>query len=167
MKKWTSPLIAVVLVGCGESQPEQATSVRSVFTVDTKDELVIKALPATRLACPGLDRYASQFEDVRVEQQYRTAIVFYIPENTEIPDVYKAGGNNCFVEIAPDGSDIFVEKMACKSVCLDQVNTPDGQLKIALASDEEVKQRECLTVFDLDPKTKETVALPKPAHCKV
>lgn len=163
MKNWSMALVALAplaLLGCG------AESASSVFTVTSNDPLVSKALPAIRQACPGLDTYSSQFKQIRVENNYRTAVVFDIPEAARIPDAYKAYGHTCFIEIAPDGSGIFVEKMACKSVCLDQVNTPDGQLKIALASDEEVKRRECLTVFDLDPKTKQTIALPKPAHCK-
>ncbi|MFD2645115.1 hypothetical protein [Pseudomonas japonica] len=165
MRKWSAVLITLAIAGCGEKVPEQSQSSASVFTVETKDDLVRKALPATRLACPGLDRYASQFDNVRVEKHFRTSIVFHIPEDSTVPESYKAGGQNCFVEIEDDRSAIVVEKLACKSVCLDKLNVPDGQLKLELASDDEVKRRECLTSYDYDPATKTTFELPQPAHC--
>ncbi|TBV10238.1 hypothetical protein DNK08_07105 [Stutzerimonas kirkiae] len=127
-----------MLAGCGKEPPKEP----SVFNVDTQDELVIKSLPATRQACPGLNRYASDFQDIRVEQQYRTTIVFHIPERSGIPDAYKAGGHNCFLEIEGDGSAIFLEKLACKSVCLDKVDVPDGQLRLGLVSEEEAKHKD-------------------------
>ena len=161
MKKGLLILVVALQAGCGDEGPKAVTT----FAVDTQDELVTKVLPATRLACPGLNKYASEFDSVRVEQQYRTAIVFHIPESSSIPASYKAGGHNCFIEIEKDASAILVEKAACKSVCLDQLDVPDGQLKLALASDEEVKRKECLTVFSVDPETKQVVALPKPKHC--
>lgn len=132
MKNWNMALVAVAplaLLGCG------AESASSVFTVTSNDPLVSKALPAIRQACPGLDTYASQFKQIRIENNYRTAVVFDIPEAARIPDAYKASGHTCFIEIAPDGSGIFVEKMACKSVCLDRADVPDGQLKLPLSLD--------------------------------
>lgn len=163
--KWSVALAAFALAGCGEAEQQQTTAALALFTVDTQDELVLKTLPATRLACPGLNRYADRFEKVRVEPQYRTAIAFHIPEQSGIPDAYKAGGHNCFIEIESDGSAVLIEKMACKSVCLDQTEVPEGQLKLPLLSEEEAKRRECLTVFDYDPATKTTITRPKPEHC--
>lgn len=162
MKKGCLVLAVALLTGCGEEAPKGPVQ----FSVDTKDELVLKVLPATRLACPGLSRYSHDFQDVRVEQQYRTAIVFHVPDHSSIPDTYKAGGHNCFIEIEGDGSAILIEKLACKSVCLDQLDVPAGQLKLTLASDEEVKLRECLTSYDYDPTTQKTFEKPKPEHCQ-
>lgn len=133
MKKRTLALVAALLAGCGEEQAQQAVSAPPLFTVDTQDELVLKSLPAIRQACPGLNKYAADFENARVEQQYRTSIVFHIPERSSIPDSYKAAGHNCFIEIEGDGSAILIEKLACKSVCLDQLSVPEGQLKLPLA----------------------------------
>lgn len=165
MRKWIAVLAALLVAGCGDKAAEQPKPSSSVFTVQTKDELVLKALPATRLACPGLDKYATQFEDVRVEPLYRTSIVFHVSETAKVPDAYKANGHNCFVEIEGDASAILIEKSACKSICLDEVAVPDGQLKLDLASDEEVKRRECLTSYDYDPVTQKTFEVQKPAHC--
>lgn len=117
------------LSGCGKASPPP------VFTVATNDELVINTLPAIREACPGLDKYAHSFETIRVESHFRTAILFDVPESTTIPAAYKAGGHTCYVEIDSDGKSIYIEKLACKSICLDQLNTPDGQLKIALSKE--------------------------------
>jgi hypothetical protein len=132
MKIWSMALVAaapLVMSGCG------AESASTVFTLTSNDPLVSKALPAIRQACPGLDTYASQFKQIRIENNYRTAIVFDIPEAARIPNTYKASGHTCFIEIAPDGSGIFVEKAACKSVCLDQADVPEGQLKLPLVSE--------------------------------
>jgi len=129
MKNWSMALVVVAplaLLGCG------AESTSSVFTVASNDPLVSKTLPAIRQACPGLNKYTSQFEQVRVENGYRTAVVFDIPESARIPDSYKAYGHTCFIEIESDASSIFIEKAACKSVCLDQASVPDGQLKLPL-----------------------------------
>lgn len=119
-------LVILVLSGCGvESGPAE-------FKVITSDSVVTSALPAIRKVCPGLDKYASQFSNIRVEQQFRTAIVFEVSSSSKIPEAYKAGGHTCFIEVDADGKNIFIEKKACKSVCQDQVTTPDGQLKFSL-----------------------------------
>lgn len=120
-------LLAIALSGCG------AGSGPAEFKVLTSDALVTTALPAIRKACPGLDKYAPQFSNTRVEQNFRTAILFEVAESSKIPDAYKAGGQTCFIEIDADGKNIFIEKQACKSVCLDQLTTPDGQLKLSLS----------------------------------
>ncbi|MDE1531667.1 hypothetical protein PVE90_18325 [Pseudomonas carnis] len=114
------------LAGCG-SEPDH-----SEFKIITSDSLIKTALPAIRRVCPGLDKYAPQFSNLRVEQQFRTAIMFEVSSSSKIPDAYKAGGHTCFIEVDADGKNIFIEKKACKSVCLDQVSTPDGQLKLSL-----------------------------------
>ena len=119
-------LFSMALSGCGvESGPAE-------FKVITSDPVVVKALPAIRKACPGLDKYAPLFSNIRVEQNYRSAILFEVAESSKIPDTYKAGGNTCFIEVDADGKNIFIEKQACKSICQDQVTTPDGQLKLSL-----------------------------------
>lgn len=117
------------LTGCGKETPP------SVFTVASHDELVVKTLPAIREACPGLDKYAHSFESVRVKGHLRTAILFDVPDSTTIPASYQAGGHTCYVEIDSDGKNIYIEKLACKSICLDQLNTPDGQLRIGLVQE--------------------------------
>lgn len=165
MKTLGIALVTLSLAGCGDGTPEQLATAPSIFSVDTQDELILKTLSATRLACPGLNKYANAFESIRVEEQYRTAIVFHIPESSSIPDSYKAAGQNCFIEVEYDGSAIFLEKLACKSVCLDTVEVPDGQLKLPLLSEEEAKNKECLTVYDYDPATQKTFEKPKPEYC--
>ncbi|MBT2294531.1 hypothetical protein [Pseudomonas fluorescens] len=117
------------LTGCGKESPP------SVFTVTSNDELVVNTLPAIRDACPGLDKYAQSFENVRVGGHFRTAILFDVPESITIPATYQAGGHTCYIEIDSDGKTIYIEKLACKSICLDQLDTPDGQLKIGLAQE--------------------------------
>ncbi len=153
-----------------EKSPNTSSSAPSaknpVFTVNTDNSSILKALPATRMACPGLDRYSDQFQDVRVERLYRNTIVFHVPDASKIPGTYMAGGHNCFIELDADGKSIFIDKKACKSVCLDQLNTPDGQLKLALATDEEVKRYECLTRYDYDQQSQQVYARPKPDHCQ-
>lgn len=119
-------VVCGVLYGC-DSGSSQVT-----FGVTSDDPLIEKTLPSIRQACPGLDKYAGQFESVRVESQYRTAVVFDIPDAARLPDAFKAGGHTCFLEIDDNGSTLFIEKLACKSVCLDQVDVPEGQLKLPL-----------------------------------
>lgn len=128
MNKGLLMLSVLLLAGCGEEAPKAS----AVFSVNTQDKLVTNALPAIHQACPGLNKYADDFQDVRVEEQFRTTIVFQIPEHNSIPEAYKADGHNCFVEIEGDGRSIVIEKLACKSVCLDRLDVPDGQLKLKL-----------------------------------
>lgn len=126
MQACVSIAVCGMLYGCDTG------STLTTFGVTSDDPLVGKALPGIRQACPGLDKYAGQFESVRVESHYRTAVVFDIPEAARIPDAYKAGGHTCFLEIDGDGSTLYIEKLACKSVCLDQFDVPEGQLKLPL-----------------------------------
>lgn len=115
------------LSGCGDGPPT------TEFVVVSDNELVTKSLPAIRRACPGLDKYSSSFEKARIENNYRTSILFDVRESSKVPGAYKAEGHTCYLEIDSTGKSIYVEKLACKSICLDQLNTPDGQLKIDLA----------------------------------
>ncbi|HHR0444936.1 TPA: hypothetical protein ACSXXW_000935 [Pseudomonas aeruginosa] len=158
----------LMTAGCGNeaADAQMATPERIQFKVDTTDSSVLQALPAIRMACPGLDRYSSQFENIRVESLYRTSVVFHIPERASIPKSFMAGGHDCFVEIEPDGKEILIEKTACKSVCLDKKDFTSGQLVLSLASREEVRRHECLTTYGYNPETKETFEFTKPAHCK-
>lgn len=119
-------LALLMLIGCSSETGD------SKFTVVTDNKTVMAALPALRSACPGLDKYSGQLSNVRTENNFRTSVVFDVADSNRIPDAYKAGGNTCFVEIDSDGKTIYIEKQACKSLCLDQVQTPTGQLKIAL-----------------------------------
>lgn len=117
----------LVLSGCGKE-----STAPSVFAVTSDDHLVVKTLPGIRQVCPGLDKYSQTFRNIRVVDNFRTSIIFDVPETARIPDAYKAGGHTCHVEIDSEGKSIFIEKLACKSICLDELKTPDGQLKIDL-----------------------------------
>lgn len=130
MKKQAFLAAALLLTGCGDESAKKEV----IFKVATQDALVLQTMPAIRHACPGLDRYAADFQAVRVEEQFRTTIAFDVPERNGVPEHYKASGHSCFVEIEKDGSAIFIEKKACKSLCLDRLDVPDGQLKLSLAS---------------------------------
>jgi hypothetical protein len=60
---------------------------------------------------------------------------------------------------------------ANRSECL-QAADPVASAKAEAESDAELRKkfgggRECLTVFDVNPETKEVFALPKPSHCKL
>ncbi|HBO9849869.1 TPA: hypothetical protein L5F86_001576 [Pseudomonas aeruginosa] len=124
--------VCVAVAVCGMLYGCDSGNTQATFSVASDDPLVEKALPSIRQACPGLDKYAGQFESVRVESQYRTAVVFDIPDAAHLPDAYAAGGHTCFLEIDDNGNALYIEKLACKSVCLDQVDVPEGQLKLPL-----------------------------------
>jgi len=113
-----------LLLGCdggqdgasGSPMPEPVE-----FNVQTDDVTVNKLLPAIKNLLPGLNRYAEQFENIHIEQNYWLTIVFHIPENANIPTEYLSQGNNCFIEINKEGTAIKVPKRACKSVALNRV----------------------------------------------
>lgn len=128
MRKGVFAVAIGMLAGCGGEAPIQPTA----FDVSTKNERVTASLPSIRQACPGLDRYAGSFQGIRIEEQFRTTIVFDISKRNAIPARYEATGHTCFIEIDNDESAIFIEKNACKSVCLDKLEVPDGQLRISL-----------------------------------
>lgn len=130
MKARTSTLLGIsllVLAGCEKDQPPATP-----FTVSTDDQRISAASQAIRQACPGLDKYASQLTQPRVQQNFRTAIVFDIPDDARLPEAYKAAGHTCYLEIDARGQTLFIDKLPCKSICLDQVVTPPGQLKLSL-----------------------------------
>lgn len=119
-------MVCAVLSACDSG------GLQSKFNVESDDVLVKQVLPEIRQACPGLDKYSGQFESVRVEHNYRTTIAFDIPDAARLPDGYKADGHTCFLEVDDDGSLLLIEKAACKSVCLDQTDVPEGQMKLLL-----------------------------------
>lgn len=117
-------LVWLMLAGCGGSE--------SVFEVSTDNTLVNDLLPKIRQACPGLDAYSSEFVNIRVQDNYRTTIAFDIPQSAKLPPYFMAEGHSCYVEIGGDGAEVFVEKGACKSVCLNRSQVPEGQLVLPL-----------------------------------
>lgn len=113
-----------LLFGCDSGSndvPDSPSGPSAEFKVKTDDLTVNKLLPAIKNLLPGLNRYADQLENIRVEQNHWLTIEFHVPENANIPAEYLSQGNNCFIEINKEGTAINVPKMACKSVVLDRV----------------------------------------------
>ncbi|MGF6098876.1 hypothetical protein [Pseudomonas sp. 18175] len=125
-----SILSLLALAGC---ESEKASS---EFAVEKNSTLEPSTIVAIRQACPGLDKYAWQFKNIRIEKLFRRSILFDVPERSRIPDAYKAGGHTCYLEVSSDDKTLFIEKLACKSICLDQLNTPAGQLKLPLTGEQ-------------------------------
>ncbi|WP_171847138.1 hypothetical protein [Enterobacter chengduensis] len=124
MRKMFLALTLSLLFGCdsGTDGVSNSPSTPSIeFGVKTDDVIVNKLLPAIKNLLPGLNRYADQFDNIRVEQNYWLTIEFHVPENASIPKEYLSQGNNCFIEINKEGTAVKVPKSACKSVALDRV----------------------------------------------
>lgn len=126
MRKFLLPLAILVftLSACGDDTDEREEDTKNTqetsFRVQTDNETVKNLLPAIRYAFPGLDRYANQFRDIHVEENYWLTIRFYIPNDAKIPNEFLSQGNNCFIEINNDKTAVKVPKSACKSVALDR-----------------------------------------------
>lgn len=82
-----------------------------------------------------------------------------------------AAAHNGGVEKIPGAiKSAFDEYQEKRDDCLQSAD-PVVSAKVDAELNAELKKeigggRECLTVFDVDPETKEVVAKPKPAHCK-
>lgn len=124
MRKMFLALALSLLFGCdsGADGVSNSPSTPSIeFSVKTDNVIVNKLLPAIKNLLPGLNRYADQFDNIRVEQNYWLTIEFHVPENANIPKEYLSQRNNCFIEINKEGTAVKVPKRACKSVALDKV----------------------------------------------
>lgn len=113
-------LLVAALVGCGEPTDKPEENQQQKFTVSTDNETVNKLLPSIRTALPGLDKYAIQFRDVSVEQNYWLTIKFHVPDDAKIPNDYMTFGHNCFIEINKEGTAVKIPKAPCKALMLDQ-----------------------------------------------
>jgi len=114
----------LILAGCGSSD--------TIFEVPTDNALVKGSLQSIRQVCPGLDAYSSELTNIKVQNNIRTTIAFDIPAPAKMPPAFMAGGQSCFLELGADGKQVIIEKDACKAVCLNRAQVPDGQMVLSL-----------------------------------
>ncbi|HBV4911587.1 TPA: hypothetical protein ACWX8T_004853 [Serratia marcescens] len=123
MRKLFLPLV-FVLSGCGDNADSTDTSSpaneQTVFSVKTDNSTINQLLPAIRARLPGLDKYATQFQKISVEQNYWLTIKFRVPDDAKIPNDYMTFGHNCFIEINKEGTAVKIPKTPCKALMLDQ-----------------------------------------------
>lgn len=123
MRKFILPIV-FIFSGCGDNaEPADVSppaTEHSVFKVDTDNATVNHLLPSIRAKLPGLDKYASQFQKISVEQNYWLTIEFHVPNDAQIPVDYMAFGHNCFIEINKEGTAVKLPKTACKALMLDK-----------------------------------------------
>lgn len=117
------PLV-FVLSGCGDN-PDPADAAASakekaVFSIETDNSTINRLLPAIRGRLPGLDKYASQLQNVSVEQNHWLTIKLHVPDDAKIPNEYMTFGHNCFIEINKEGTAVKIPKTPCKALMLDQ-----------------------------------------------
>ena len=138
IRKFLLPTI-FLLAGCGDNaDPAEAQSIsveHSVFSVKTDNPIVKRELPFIRQQCPGLDKYAANFEKLEVsEDSIRpvTTVQFHIKDDNNIPNDYAASGHNCFLFISNNAQEVKISKSACQSVCLDKMDVPGGDMILKL-----------------------------------
>lgn len=123
MRKLFLPLI-LVLSGCGDNADSidiaSPANEQTVFSVNTDNSIINQLLPAIRARLPGLDKYANQFQNISVEQNYWLTIKFHVPDDAKIPNDYMTFGHNCFIEINKEGTAVKIPKTPCKALMLDQ-----------------------------------------------
>ena len=165
MRNFFLPLV-FILSGCGDKADSAETSTpakeHSVFNVETDNPVVKRELPFIRQQCPGLDKYAANFENVEVsgdDLRPVTTVQFHIKNENNIPGGYIASDHNCFLFISNDDHEVKISKSACQSVCLDKMDVPGGDLIVKLdkerlpkTDDGKAPRAGCLTVFSPDPK---------------
>lgn len=123
IRKFLLPTI-FLLAGCGDNadpvEVQAPAAEHSVFNVETDNTTIKHLLPAIRSRLPGLDKYASQFQKVSVEQNNWLTITFHVPDEAKIPVDYMTFGHNCFIEINAEGTAVKIPKAPCKALMLDR-----------------------------------------------
>lgn len=162
MKHFFLPLgiCALLLSGCGDDGAAQPTA-PTTFNVETDNPIVKRELPFIREECPGLDKYAANFDKFKVYKDGMrpvTTVEFHIKDENNIPGDYIASGHTCFLFISNNAHEVKISKSACQSVCYDRANVPGGDLvvkldkeRVAMTADKKPPREGCLMVFSPEP----------------
>lgn len=164
IRKFLLPTI-FLLTSCGDNADPidvQGPAVEhSVFSVETDNPIVKRELPFIRQQCPGLDKYAVNFEKFEVyDDNMRpvTTVQFHIKDVNNIPNDYAASGHNCFLFISNNAQEVKISKSACQSVCFDKADVPGGDLivkldkeNVPMTNDGTPPREGCLRVFSSTP----------------
>lgn len=117
MRKLLLPII-LTLSGCGNSTD---SAPNTVFQVETDNPTINELLPTIRARLPGLDKYAAEFRNIRVENQHFLTIIFQIPQKTAVPPEYMSQGHTCFIQINEDRTAVHLPKINCLQLMFDRV----------------------------------------------
>lgn len=118
------------LAGCsGENKSELNVSIPNELSSEVKS-LVEIGWPKVKAACSGLNKYASNLEFQKIEDNFsyasskdaeRVSIVFKVKENPSLViGGNVANGHSCSFEISRDGSSLSIPKRPCASLCEDR-----------------------------------------------
>lgn len=165
IRKFLLPTI-FFLAGCGDNTDpvdvQSQAAEHSIFSIETNNSIVKRELPFIRQQCPGLDKYAVNFEKFEVsEDSLRsvTTVQFHIKEDNNIPGEYIASGHNCFLFISNDTHEVKISKAACQSVCFDKTDVPGSDLivkldkeNVPMTDDGKPPREGCLRVFSPKPE---------------
>lgn len=130
-------LIISALLGCTKEKQEFQIVIPQELDNEPK-AIVMKAWPAVKRACPGLDRYSDMitFDGIETsisagmdkwleetghkEKEGKVTIRFKVSEESKNPTIYRAYGHTCFLEISRNGKYLTIPKEPCASLCLDR-----------------------------------------------
>ncbi|EJX0630352.1 hypothetical protein ODD08_000295 [Salmonella enterica] len=164
MKRFFLPLgvCALLLSGCGDDDTAQSTA-STTFNVETDNPIVKRELPFIRQQCPGLDKYAANFDTLKVYEDTSrpvTTVEFHVKKDNNIPGDYIASDNTCFLFISNNAHEVKISKSACQSVCFDKADVPGGDLvvkldkeKVSRTADQKPPREGCLMVYSPEPNS--------------
>ncbi|MFI8017661.1 hypothetical protein ACIF2R_01620 [Serratia marcescens] len=139
---WGLGLVIVIAILAGginhfgkrASAKERTINSDSVFSVDTSNSVINASLPALRGVFPGLNKYKDALHSVATYRQKSGwhTLKFVVGAEPSVPESYGVKGKACYINLNPEGDYARVSVASCRSLLLDQQDTPSNNYRFIL-----------------------------------
>ncbi|WP_072627867.1 hypothetical protein [Serratia marcescens] len=113
---------------------ERTINPDSIFTVDSSNSVINASLPSLRSVFPGLNKYKDALHSLATYRQKSGwhTLKFVVGAEPSVPESYGVRGHVCYINLNPEGDYARVSVASCRSLLLDQQDTPSNNYRFIL-----------------------------------